>query len=64
MVMRSVCRQTCGVCFISFYSKEEMEEHTAATHGKNWPPGMLERATDQMEFEPCMSTTPWGRDLR
>lgn len=62
--MRAVVTQVCGVCRWPTTSKAAMDEHIEEFHGKNWAPGMLERAKDQMEFRPCAPTTPWGSDFR
>lgn len=68
MVQRAVITQRCQVCGFRTPTKAAMKEHTEASHGEStpgrWAPGILTRAKDQREFRPCLSQTPWGKELR
>jgi len=43
-----------------------MDDHIERYHGKGLDEGavFLTREKDQKEFKPCLSQTPWGRELR
>ena len=65
MVQRAVVRQLCRVCGRRTTSRAEMDEHIQEFHsGEKDPIVWLSRSEDQMEFKPCLSSTPWGKEMR
>ena len=73
MVQRAAVVHICRVCGGGSSSKFALDEHAAHAHGAELEASRIDpeetpirfrRTEDQMEFKPCLSKTPWGKELR